>query len=353
MKAFVIAEIGINHNGSLENAFKMIDAAVEAGCSAVKFQLFTAKNLYPKTAGRINWYDSDKKYSYDIFEAVKAFELPLNWIDRLMAYCSLAGIEFISSVFDAKEMHALVTRGIKKIKLSSYTITNLPLIEAAAKTGLPILMSTGGATLGEVEEAVNVIKMHHRKIALLHCSIKYPTDLKDCNMGVLETLKFAFPGIDRGYSDHTREISAAAIQSIYLGGSIVEKHITLDKNMKGPDHFFALDPRELKKMVADIAEAEAIHAENKIEIDPVIYGSSEKRTYTHEKYLRDFAYMTLFSKKKIKKGKIISPDDIAILRSGKKESGLLPKYLKLFQENKIIAKRDLKSEEPLNWDAIL
>ena len=266
MKTFVIAEIGINHNGSLENAFKMIDAAVDAGCSAVKFQLFTAKNLYPKTAGRIDWCDSVKEYSYDIYEAVKSFELPLNWIDRLMAYCQRAGIEFISSVFDEKGMMKLINRGLQKIKLSSYTITNLPLIEAAAKTDLPIIMSTGGATLGEIEDAVSMIKKIHRYITLLHCSIQYPTELKDCNMGVLETFKFAFPNIDRGYSDHTREVSAAAIQSIYLGGSILEKHITLDKNMKGPDHFFALEPRELKKLVADITYAEAKYAENNIKI---------------------------------------------------------------------------------------
>jgi N-acetylneuraminate synthase len=353
VKTFVIAEIGINHNGSLENAFRMIDAAVDAGCSAVKFQLFTAKNLYPKSAGRIDWCDSVKEYSYDIFEAVKSFELPLNWIDRLMAYCNRAGIEFISSVFDEKVMIELIKKGLKKIKLSSYTITNLPLIEAAAKADVPIIMSTGGATLGEIEEAVSVIKKYHSNITLLHCSIQYPTELKDCNMGVLETFKFAFPNIDRGYSDHTREVSTAAIQSIYLGGSILEKHITLDKNMKGPDHFFALEPRELKKLVADIAYAEAMYAEKQIKIDPIIYGTSEKHTYKHEKYLRDFAYMTLFSNKAIKKGEVIAPDDLDILRSGKKESGLLPRYIKLFKENKIIANRDIQIEESLNWDMIL
>jgi sialic acid synthase SpsE len=214
-------------------------------------------------------------------------------------------------------------------------------------------MSTGGATLGEIEDAMNVIKKYHCNISLLHCSIKYPTDLKDCNLGVLDTFKYAFPDIDRGYSDHTREISDAAVQSIYLGGSVFEKHITLDKNMKGPDHFFALEPRELKKMVADIAHAETEYAEKKIKIDRIIYGSSEKRPCENEKYLRDFAYMTLFCKEPIKKGEVIAPDDIAILRSGKKKSGLVPRYFKLFQENKIIAKRDLKAEEPLNWDAIL
>lgn len=353
MKTFVIAEIGINHNGSLRNAFRMIDAAVDAGCSAVKFQLFTANNLYPKNAGHMDWRDSVKEYSYDIFQAVKAFELPLNWIDRLMAYCNRAGIEFLSSVFDENCLMELVKKKLKKIKLSSYTITNLPLIEVAAKTDVPIILSTGGATLGEIEEAVDTIKKYHSNVTLLHCSIKYPTELKECNMGVLDTFKFGFPNIGRGYSDHTREVSKAAVQSIYLGGSVLEKHITLDKNMNGPDHFFALEPQELKKMISDIADAEAMYVKNKIKIDPIIYGSSEKHTYRHERYLRDFAYMTLFSKKNIKKGEVISPTDIVILRPGKIKGGLLPRYFKLFMDNKIVAKRDLKTQEPLLWDAIL
>ncbi len=353
MKTFVIAEIGINHNGSLKNAFKMIDVAVEAGCSAVKFQLFTAKTLYPENAGCIEWRDSVKEYSYDIFQAVKSFELPLNWIEKLIAYCNRTGIEFLSSVFDEQCMLELISKGLKRIKLSSYTITHVPLIEAAAQIGVPIIMSTGGATLGEVEEAVNVIKKYHSNITLLHCSIKYPTELNDCNMGVLETFKHAFPNIAFGYSDHTQEVSDAAVQSIYLGGSVLEKHITLDKNMEGPDHFFALEPGDLKKLVQDIADAEVKVAEKDIKIDPIIYGSSEKRLCEHEKYLRDFAFMTLFCKKPIKKGEVISPDDIVILRSGKKKSGLLPKYYKLFRENKITSKRNLKPEEPLTWDAIL
>ena len=148
MKTFVIAEIGINHNGSLENAFRMIDAAAEAGCSAVKFQLFTAKNLYPKTAGRMDWRDSVKEYSYDIFEAVKSFELPLKWIDRLMAYCNQVGIEFLSSVFDEQGMYELIDKGLKKIKLSSYIFESIMFFIAMSRRSM-ILSITSWALLIE------------------------------------------------------------------------------------------------------------------------------------------------------------------------------------------------------------
>jgi len=353
MKTYIIAEIGINYNGSLDVAKEMIDVAKDSGCDSAKFQLFSSKNLYPKSAGTLDWKDDEKEYSYDIYEAVKNFELPTNWIDELIAYCNIKEIDFMASIFDISGLNFLVEKGIKKLKLSSYTITNIPLIEASAKTGIPIIMSTGGSTISETEEALNTILKYHNKVTLLHCSIQYPTKLEDVNMGVLETFKFAFPHIPIGYSDHTKEVSEAPVQSIYLGGSVVEKHITLDKKMEGPDHFFALEPQELKQMVSDIRKAEQEFDSEKIQIDKRIYGSSQKICYSHEKYLRDFAYMTLYAKRDIKVGEIISKKDISILRPGKKIRGLEPKYLKLFENNKVTAKKDIKFEEPIIWETIL
>lgn len=353
MKTYVIAEIGINHNGELQNALDLIDVAAKADCQAAKFQFFTAKNLYPKSAGKLDWRNDKKTYAYDIYEAVKGFELPREWIDVLIQHCDSVGIEFLSSVFDVGGLRHLIDRGMRKIKLSSYTITNLPLVEEAAKAYLPIFMSTGGASLGEVEEAVELVKQYHSDLSLLHCSLHYPTELTDCNLGVMKTFKFAFPASAIGYSDHTREISDAAVQSIYLGGSVIEKHITLDKSMEGPDHFFALNPSELLQLVSDIKRAEELYEKEIFSIDTNILGSSEKKTYRHEKYLRKFAYMGLFSRKIFKNGEIINPEDIAILRSGKKEGGLPPKYLELFRSHNITAKREIAFEEPLQWDAIL
>lgn len=353
MQTYIIAEIGINYNGSLDIAKKMIDVAKEAGCQSAKFQLFSSKNLYPKSAGKLDWKDGEREYSYDIYEAVKNFELPMEWIDELIDYCNSKEIEFMASVFDKSGLDFLVKKGIKKIKLSSYTITNIPLIEACAKSGLEIIMSTGGATLSETEEAINTVLKYHNNLTILHCSIKYPTELKDVNMGVLDTFKYAFANIKRGYSDHSEEPSEAPVQAIYLGASVIEKHITLDKKMEGPDHFFALEPDELKQMVDDIKKAEIDYENSNFTIDKTIYGNSAKICYEHEKYLRDFAYMTLFAKKDIKRGEIIKPEDLSILRVGKKKRGLEPKYLKLFEENSVTASKDINFEDAITWDLIL
>lgn len=351
MKTYIIAEIGINHNGELSNCYKMIDASVEAGCSAVKFQLFNAKSLYPKSAGTLDWKNNNITYNYDIYEAVKKFEMPIEWIDSLRVYCATMGIDFISSVFDIEGMKMLVGNGIDRVKLSSYTITNIPLIKEVASHHIPIYMSTGGATLGEIEDAVRMVQNFHNDLTLLHCSIQYPTALKDCNLGVLDTFRYAFPELKYGYSDHTLEISEAPVQAVLLGAQIIEKHITLNKNMEGPDHFFALEPHELNKMVLDIREAEKNYSQR--DIDTLIYGSSMKKCYENEKYLRDFAFMRLFINRDISAGERITINDISILRPGKKQAGLEPKYLALFENYTIIAKADLKYEDPLLWDSIL
>jgi N-acetylneuraminate synthase len=353
MGTFIIAEIGINHDGSLQNCFKLIDAAARAGSDAVKFQMFSASRLYPKSAGKLHWQNSEKRYEYEIYDAVKRFETPSGWLRELIAYCKEKGILFLSSVSDTVNLDLLVNEGAKILKLPSYTITHIPLIQACAQSNLPILMSTGGATLAETEDAVNAVAKNHNNLKLLHCSIQYPTSLKDCNLGVMQTLKLAFPELEIGYSDHTMEVSDAAVQSIFLGGKLVEKHITLDKSLDGPDHFFALEPEEFKKMVKDIRRAEEVYNQGVYSIDPVIYGSSAKVCHSHEKYLRDFAYMTLFVRRNIKKGELIRTEDIVILRPGKKKRGLDPKFINLFSIYEIEAQKKLQSEETIDWDAIL
>jgi N,N'-diacetyllegionaminate synthase len=350
---YVIAEIGINYNSSLENCYKLIDSAVEAGCHAAKFQLFSAASLYPKSAGTLDWKDSDGEYSYDIYDAVKRFELPHEWIDDLIAYCEKRDIEFLVSAFDVEGIDFIVSKGIKRIKLPSYTMTHHPLIEAAAKSGLPLIMSSGGSTLAELEEAIRIVQKYHNKLSVLHCSIQYPTSLSDVNMGVLDTLSKAFPEVEIGYSDHTQEPSDAPVQAVYLGATVIEKHITLDKQMEGPDHFFALEPYELKTMVDDINQAVIKVKEGSIDIRDDIYGNSAKVCHEHEQYLRDFAYVAMFAKRAMRKGEVITPNDISILRPGKKERGLDPKYLTLFQNNQVHAKSDIAFEDPISWEKIL
>lgn len=349
-RTYVIAEIGINHNNSLDNCYKLIDAAADAGCDAAKVQLFSAKTLYPKSAGRLDWKDDKGDYSYDIYEAVATFELPLTFVEKCQEHCAKRGIDFCSSVFDTAGIEFLRSIGVGSIKLSSYSTTNLPLIDAAAATGLPLYMSTGGATLAEVEDAVETVWKHHGKLALLHCSIKYPTPLKDCNLGVLDTYRHAFPGVKLGYSDHTLEPADAPVQAVRLGAKVIEKHITLDKTMDGPDHFFALEPHELKHMVDAIRQAEADVDHT---VDSMLYGSTARRCYEHERYLRDFAYACIFAARPIAKGERITPRDLSLLRPGKKTRGLEPKYVSLFRDTPVTAKRDIAAEDPVTWDAIL
>lgn len=352
-KTYIIAEVGINHNGSLDNALRMIDAAAKAGCDAVKVQFFKAKYLYPRNAGSLDWENPKGSYAYDIYSACKSFELPEAWIDILIKYCRKKRIDFLSSVFDLQGLKFLISKGMKQIKLSSYAITNIPLITSCAKYRLPIIMSTGGATLAEIEEAVGAVNRYHNRLSLLHCSIKYPTRLNQCNLGVIKTLRYAFPYNRIGYSDHTKETSTAAVQAVYLGAEIIEKHITLDKKMAGPDHFFALESLQLKKMVSKIREAERRISNGGGKINKKLYGSSAKITFPHEQYLRDFCFPAIFSARDIRKGERIRAADLHILRPGKRVRGLEPKYLWLFEHKPIVAKRTILKENPITWDSIL
>lgn len=353
-KTYIIAEIGINHNGLLESCFKLIDAAVLAGCDAAKFQFFKAAMLYPKSAGRLKWKNrAGRVYSYDIYNVSERFSMPEEWVLKLISYCRKRRIEFLSSVFDNSGVDLLINIGLKKIKLSSYTITHLPLIEHCARKQLPIIMSTGGASLSEIDEAVSVVRKYHNQISLLHCSLDYPTKLSDCNLGVIRSLAMAYPDITIGYSDHTKEVSSAAKQAVYLGARVIEKHITLDKTMDGPDHFFALNPAELKNMVEDIRKAEAEFKAGKPRINKAIYGKTGKSVSIKESYLRNFAFMKLYAKRNVPEGERISCRDVAVLRPGNKKHGLEPKYLSLFSSCVVTARRDIVAEDPITWDCIL
>lgn len=351
-RVYIIAEAGINHNGSLDNCRRLIDAAADAGCDCVKFQFFKAKDMYPRSAGKLDWKDAQKKYSYDIYKAVESFQLPDQWVAHLVKYCAREKIDFLSSVFDSHGLRFLVQHGMRTIKLSSYSVTNLPLIDACSRYGLPIIMSTGGATLGEIEEAVGVVNKHHNKLTLLHCSIKYPTALSECNLGVIKTLRYAFPDNKIGYSDHTKEISKAPVQAVYLGAKVIEKHITLSKKMPGPDHFFALEPKELRKMVKDIRRVEACVVKNGVRIDKQLFGSSRKKVFEHEKYIRNFCFPIIFSGRDISKGERIYHRDLRIFRRGKKKNGLQPRFAGLFKKYKVRAVRDIACEQPIGWEDI-
>jgi len=351
---FIIAEVGINHNGRLEIAKKLIDTAAEAGCDAIKFQAYKVDYLYSKKAGKLDWQDKNKKYSYDIYKANKSFELPFEWLQELNEYCANRNIIFFSSVWDKHSSDVLEKHGTLLYKIGSPAITNLPLLEHIAKKKKPVFMSIGGATIGEVEDAVQTVKEYNSDIVVMHCHLKYPTAPENVNINVIKTLKYAFSDVVIGYSDHTKHPYKAPIAAVVNGAKVIEKHITLDKKMKGPDHFFALEPHELKLMVKKIRETEKkIKKGQKVEVDPEVLGSSKIRTSPDEEYLRKFAYTTIITIKDIKKGGRLTKYNICVLRPGKISRGLEPRFYKLLIKKGYKVIHDIPVGKAITWDDLI
>lgn len=352
---FIIAECGINFNGSLELAKKLIDTAVEAGCDAAKFQAFTAENMYPKNAGELDREDNynDKKYSFSIYDAVKSFELPKSWVPILQQYCNEKGIVFFSSICDEEQADYYDQVRVPVFKTTSYAITHLPLIEHLAKKGRPIIMSTGGASIEEIKEAYDLVRKYTKDIILLHCFIKYPAPLDGINMNVVETLQKEFPEAIIGYSDHTAEPVDAPVAAIFKGAKVIEKHITLDKKMEGPDHFFAVNPLQLKEMVSAIRDAEEkMKRHESVEVNQVVLGSHEKKISAEEEYLRQFAYQTIITSAPLKKGDIIDRNNVKVLRPGKQGQKLKPKEYPKMISGSYRAVKDIPVGALIGWEDV-
>lgn len=355
---FIVAEIGINFDGDREKALKMIDAAVDAGCNAVKFQVFRSERMYAKDAGSLIVATGD---SVDIHDLIKQMELPYDWLKQLKAYAESKKVEFFTSVCDEVSADVLEETAVEAYKIASYEITHLPLIEHVAKKEKPLIMSCGGATIAEVEEAIATAKsVGLIKIVLMHCIAKYDAPLNSLNLNVIRTLKLQYPEIIIGYSDHSSDAVIAPSAAVALGAKMIEKHITLDRKTPGPDHSFALEPHELKAMVRSIRNTEKkLAAGRSISVEPSVLGTTKCDTFENEEYVRKFAYRLLYATKKIKVGDVISKDNIAVLRSGESykkyyETGLHPRYYKLFT-----GKKKYKATHPVNvgqaitWNDIL
>jgi N-acetylneuraminate synthase len=349
---FIIAEIGINHNNKIEIAKKMIDAAADAGCDAVKFQAFKAERMYPKSAGNIDWKDKDKEYSYDIFEANKSFEVPDNWWPELQKSAHKHGMAFFASVCD-EITGSKIIKYLDLVKTTSFAITHLPLLKNLAKCNKPLIFSTGTATIGEVEEAYDAIKNLNKDIIIMHCVSEYPTLLENINIATIDMLKEKFPNAIIGFSDHSEEIYGAGVAAIAHGAKVIEKHITLDRKMKGPDHFFALEPEMLKKMVAEIRNTEELIRKNKhIEIDPKLIGSKNRKLSEKEEYMRVFARRSVMMKRAMNEGEKLTEDDIIVLRNGKKKPGLAPKWYDIISEGKYALTKQVEKEYVLQKEDI-
>lgn len=329
-KVYIIAEAGVNHNGDIDIAKKLIDAAAAAGADAVKFQTFKAGLVISKNAKKAEYQAQNTgNESETQLEMVKKLELDEKAHDELIAYAKAKNIEFLSTPFDLPSVDLLVRKGLKTIKIPSGEITNLPYLEKIGALGLKVILSTGMASLGEIEKALNVlIKSGTKKadITVLHANTQYPTPLPDVNLKAMKTIKKAFK-VKVGYSDHTRGIEVP-IAAAALGASVIEKHFTLDRNMSGPDHKASLEPDELVAMVSAIRNIE------------VALGSGIKTPSESESKNIEVARKSVVAKVAIKKGEIFSEQNLAIKRPG---CGISP--MRWYEVLGRVASRDFGADE--------
>ncbi len=322
---FIIAEAGINHNGSLGLAKKLIDAAVESGADAVKFQTFKAENLVTEKVEMAEYQKKNTGKQESQLDMLKGLELSYDELKELKDHCDKKGIVFFSTPHTEDAIDFLEDL-MPVFKIGSGDLNNLPYLEKIAKKQKPIILSTGMGTLEEVKEAVNIIKKHNDQLILLHCTTNYPCPKQDVNLKVLETLKKE-TGCIIGYSDHTEGIEIPIMANL-LGATVIEKHFTLDKNMEGPDHPASLDPAELKEMVS------AIRGGRKMEVPDEIMGDGVKKPTKEEKETAKVTRKSIVAKVDIPKGKIIEKGMIIIKRPG---TGIPPEKIE-----EIVGKRAKK-----------
>jgi N-acetylneuraminate synthase len=252
---FIIAEAGVNHNGSLDLALRLINAAKASGADAVKFQTFRADQLATRSAQKAPYQERTTAGTESQFKMLQRLELDEAAHRRLIDHCREVGIQFLSSPFDTESADLLATLDVPLFKVPSGEITNLPFLEHLARKGRPLILSTGMSTLGEVEEAVRVLEAAGAtKLTLLHCVTEYPAPFNQVNLRAMQTLRSAF-GLPVGYSDHTPGIEIA-VAAVALGAEVIEKHFTLDRSLPGPDHSASLEPQELRQMVEAIRHVE-------------------------------------------------------------------------------------------------
>jgi len=330
---FIIAEAGVNHNGDIKFAKKIIDAAKKSGASAIKFQTFKASNLVTKTAPKAK-YQKIKKSNKSQFDMLKDLELSDSDFRELFVYCQKKKIIFLSTPFDQQSAGFLYDLGVSAFKISSGDLTDIPLLQKIAGFKKPIILSTGMSTLAEVKEAVKAIYViNNRQLILLHCTSNYPTKFRDVNLKAILTLRKEF-NLPIGYSDHTEGVEIP-IAAIAMGACIIEKHLTLDKNLLGPDHKASLNPEEFSEMV------------DSIRIIEMAMGNGIKNPTKSEIEMRKVARKSIVTVRDISKGERITRDMLAVKRPG---TGIPPKLLTLLIGK--YANRMIKKDNVLNWGLI-
>lgn len=326
MGVYIIAEAGVNHNGSFELACKLVDAAKEAGVDCIKFQTFKSDKLVSYNAKKADYQKSTTGDGSQV-DMLKKLELSYDEFIDLKKYCDKVGITFLSTPFDFDSIEFLNSVDMPFWKIPSGEITNYPYLVALARTRKPIVMSTGMCDLEEVREAIKVLTDNGvTEIKLLHCNTEYPTPYEDVNLKAMQTIKEAF-AYDVGYSDHTKGIEVP-IAAVAMGATIIEKHFTLDRNMEGPDHKASLEPSELAEMVKSIRNIEKA------------LGNGDKTPSPSEIKNKAVARKSIVAKRKIYKDEILTEDNVTVKRPG---TGISPmKWNKVLGTNAI---RDFDEDE--------
>ncbi|HAM34789.1 MAG TPA: shikimate dehydrogenase [Elusimicrobia bacterium] len=311
---FIIAEAGSNHDGNLSQALRLIDVAASAGADAVKFQLFRAQTLYPKLEVRPRYLKS-LGVQKSIYRVIEDMEMPWSWLPRLYKRCQRRGILFMATPFDedcADRLRALVPA----FKIASYEMTHAPLLRHVARLGKPLILSTGAADAGEIDRALKGLP--RSRVCLMQCTAKYPAPPKSLNLNVIPWLKARYK-VPVGLSDHSADCAVAPVAAAALGANLLEKHFTLSRRLRGPDHSYALEPDELGRMVASVRQAESM------------LGSGVKVPHSVELELREYR-RGIFTLLPIPEGARLTRDNLAVLRRGGRrdtglDCGLFPKLL--------------------------
>ena len=304
-KILIIAEAGVNHNGSLKYAKKLIDVAAEARVDFIKFQTFKAESLMTHEAEKANYQKSISNKNESQFEMIKKLELDREAHEELINYCKTKNLQFLSTAFDCKSIDLLTELNIPIYKIPSGEITNLPYLRHIGKQRKPIIISTGMSTLNEIREAIKVLMMEgvqKEEITVLHCNTEYPTPMEDVNLKAMLTIKENL-NVRIGYSDHTSGIEIP-LAAVAMGATVIEKHFTLDRKMPGPDHNASLEPSELKEMVVGIRNVEKA------------MGSSVKKPSKSEAKNISIARKSIVANKVIKKGELFSEKNLTTKRPG-------------------------------------
>ncbi len=322
-ETLIIAEAGVNHNGDLDCAKKMVEVAADVGADVVKFQTFNSAKLATRFAGKANYQKRLTSANNDQLGMLMKLELSKNDHQILIRHCKTNNIRFLSTAFDLESLRFLQSLKFSFFKIPSGEITNYPYLKQIAGYGKPLILSTGMCTVGEIDDALNVLMQNgknRKSITLLHCNTEYPTPYRDVNLTAMVSMRQIF-GVDVGYSDHTLGIEVP-IAAVALGATVIEKHFTLDKNMEGPDHKASLEPHELKAMIQAIRNIEKS------------IGDGIKHPMASELKNKVVARKSIVASQAIKEGQVFTKKNLTVKRPG---SGISP-----MEWNKVIGKRASK-----------